>query len=58
MGSGLGQIIMMARNTFNSSLVFFTMTLIGLLGFAFDRALLWVQKRVLWWVGPSAVATR
>lgn len=57
-GSGLGQIIMMARNTFNSSLVFFTMTLIGLLGFAFDRALLWVQERVLWWVGPSAVAIR
>ena len=54
-GSGLGQIIMMARNTFNSSLVFFTMTLIGLLGFAFDRGLLWVQQRVLWWVGPSAV---
>ena len=57
-GSGLGQIIMMARNTFNSSLVFFTMTLIGLLGFSFDRALLWVQRRVLWWVGPSAVQVR
>ena len=54
-GSGLGQIIMMARNTFNASLVFFTMTLIGLLGFSFDRGLLWVQQRVLWWVGPSAV---
>lgn len=57
-GSGLGQIVMMARNTFNASLVFFTMTLIGLLGFSFDRALLWVQRRVLWWVGPSAVAGR
>jgi NitT/TauT family transport system permease protein len=55
-GSGLGQIVMMARNTFNASLVFFTMTLIGLLGFSFDRGLLWVQQRVLWWVGPSAVA--
>ncbi len=54
-GSGLGQIVMMARNTFNASLVFFTMTLIGLLGFAFDRGLLWVQNRVLWWVSPSAV---
>lgn len=54
-GSGLGQIVMMARNTFNASLVFFTMTLIGLLGFTFDRALLRVQQRVLWWVGPSAV---
>lgn len=54
-GSGLGQVVMMARNTFNSSLVFFTMTLIGLLGYIFDRALLLVQQRVLWWVGPSAV---
>ena len=57
-GSGLGQIVMMARNTFNAGLVFFTMTLIGLLGFAFDRALLWVQQRVLWWVGPSALTGR
>ena len=37
-GSGLGQVVMMARNTFNASLVFFTMTLIGLAGFAFDQA--------------------
>lgn len=55
-GSGLGQVVMMARNTFNASLVFFTMTLIGLAGFAFDQGLRWVQRRVLWWVGPSAVA--
>lgn len=57
-GSGLGQVVMMARNTFNSSLVFFTMTLIGLLGYGFDRALLLVQQRVLWWVGPSATGGR
>jgi NitT/TauT family transport system permease protein len=57
-GSGLGQIVMMARNTFNASLVFFTMTLIGLLGYLFDRGLLWVQQRVLWWVGPSALGGR
>ena len=31
-GFGLGQVIMMARNTFNPSLVFFTIALIGLLG--------------------------
>lgn len=54
-GSGLGQVVMMARNTFNASLVFFTMTMIGLAGFAFDQLLRWVQRRVLWWVGPSAV---
>ena len=54
-GSGLGQVTMMARNTFNASLVFFTMTLIGLTGFLFDQALRYVQKKVLWWVGPSTV---
>ena len=54
-GSGLGQVTMMARNTFNASLVFFTMTLIGLTGFAFDQALGFIQRKVLWWVGPSPV---
>jgi NitT/TauT family transport system permease protein len=49
-GSGLGQIVMMARNTFNSSLVFFSMTLIGLLGFLLDQLLRIVQKRLLWWI--------
>ncbi len=54
-GSGLGQVTMMARNTFNASLVFFTMTLIGITGFAFDQTLRYVQRKVLWWVGPSTV---
>jgi NitT/TauT family transport system permease protein len=54
-GSGLGQVTMMARNTFNSSLVFFTMTLIGITGFAFDQALRYIQRKVLWWIGPSTV---
>ncbi|RYF22050.1 MAG: ABC transporter permease [Comamonadaceae bacterium] len=49
-GSGLGQIVMMARNTFNASLVFFTMTLIGLAGFVFDQALGLIQRRMLWWI--------
>lgn len=48
-GSGLGQIIMLARNTFNPSLVFFTITLIGLLGFASDWVLRWAQNRWLFW---------
>ncbi len=54
-GSGLGQIVMLARNTFNSSLSFFTMTLIGVTGFLFDIALRQIQRRVLFWVPPSAV---
>ena len=41
-GYGLGQVIMLARNTFNPSLVFFTIALIGLLGFASD----WLLRQV------------
>ena len=52
-GYGLGQVIMLARNTFNPSLVFFTIALIGLLGFGFDLALRMVQRRVLFWVPPA-----
>lgn len=48
-GSGLGQVVILARNTFNSSLVFFTMTIIGLTGFVFDYGLRVLQRRLLWW---------
>lgn len=53
-GTGLGQITSMARSTFNARLVFFTMGIIGLLGFLSDLALRQVQRRMLWWVGPAA----
>ena len=53
MGTGLGQITSMARATFNAKLVFFTMAIIGVLGFTFDWALRYVQSRMLWWVAPN-----
>jgi len=49
-GSGLGQIVSVARSTFNAKLVFFTMGVIGVAGFLFDYALRQVQHKVLWWV--------
>lgn len=49
-GCGLGQIIMLARNTFNPPLVFFTIFLIGTLGFLTDYALRQVQRRILYWL--------
>ncbi|TCZ54601.1 ABC transporter permease [Roseicella aquatilis] len=57
-GFGLGQVIMMARNTFNPSLVFFTIALIGLLGFLSDWLLRLVQRRVLYWVPETAGVLR
>lgn len=56
-GQGLGQIVSMARATFNAKLVFFTMAVIGLLGFSFDFALRQVQRKMLWWVAPNGGAT-
>jgi NitT/TauT family transport system permease protein len=49
-GYGLGQIISMARNTFNPGLVYFTIVIIGLLGFASDLALQFLQRRLLYWL--------
>lgn len=49
-GYGLGQVIMMARNTFNPGLVFFTIVIIGVLGFFFDWLLRMTQRRLLYWV--------
>ncbi|KQP96896.1 ABC transporter permease subunit [Methylobacterium sp. Leaf117] len=52
-GSGLGQIVSLARSTFNARLSFFTMAIIGLLGFSFDWALRQIQARMLWWIAPQ-----
>ncbi|MEL7000533.1 MAG: ABC transporter permease subunit, partial [Pseudomonadota bacterium] len=49
-GYGLGQVIMLARNTFNPGLVFFTIVLIGCTGFLFDYGLRMLQTRILYWV--------
>lgn len=49
-GYGLGQVIMVARNTLNPSLIFFTILLIGGLGYAFDILLRALQNRILYWV--------
>lgn len=57
-GYGLGQVIMLARNTFNPSLVFFTIALIGMLGFTFDLLLRMLQRRILYWVPETTGVLR
>lgn len=57
-GFGLGQVLSMARNTFNPSLVFFCIAIIGVLGFATDLILRLVQKRILYWVPETAGVLR
>jgi NitT/TauT family transport system permease protein len=57
-GSGLGQVIMLARNTFNPSLVFFTIAMIGVIGFLFDLGMRQIQRRVLYWVPQGTEVLR
>lgn len=47
--SGIGQVIMVSRNTFNSQLSFLAMAVVGVLGFAMDRCLHGFQQRFLHW---------
>lgn len=49
-GNGLGQVVMVARNSFNPSLTFFVMAVIGVLGYACDVLLRSIQARMLYWI--------
>ncbi len=57
-GYGLGQVIMLGRNTFNPSLVFFTIVLIGVLGFTCDWLMRLMQRKLLYWVPQGAETLR
>jgi NitT/TauT family transport system permease protein len=57
-GYGLGQVIMLGRNTFNPSLVFFTIVLIGVLGFSFDYLMRLLQHKLLYWAPQGAETLR
>jgi NitT/TauT family transport system permease protein len=46
---GLGAIIMMGRNLFNNELIMFGMLVIGISGYAVDRILVLIGRRLLWW---------
>src|ERR1700730_10984919 len=57
-GYGLGQVIMLARNTFNPSLVFFTIALIGMLGFCSDWLMRLLQRKILYWMPETTGVLR
>lgn len=52
-GSGLGLVVMTARGAFNSQLAFFTMAVIGVVGFVLDVALRQLQARLLYWTADT-----
>ena len=48
-GGGLGLVVIISRNTFDAQLAFFTMFIIGMVGFLLDVALREIQRRALNW---------
>ena len=48
--SGLGALVMLARNTGAANLVMIGMVVIGIVGFLFDAVLRTIQRRMLYWV--------
>lgn len=48
-GGGLGLVVIISRNTFDAQLAFFTMFIIGMVGFLLDVALREIQRRALYW---------
>jgi NitT/TauT family transport system permease protein len=46
---GLGAVILIGRESSNPNLILIGMSLIAVSGFAIDRILLFIQRRILWW---------
>ena len=47
--SGLGYLIIMGQQMYNMKLVMVGIIAIGVVGFALDRLLLVLQRRIIWW---------
>jgi len=55
--SGLGALIILGQQQFNMQLVMVGVLTIGVIGFAIDRLMLIVQRRLLWWEARTRTAT-
>lgn len=47
--NGVGMIIILGREVFNANLILLGICVVGITGYAVDSALVWIQRRVLWW---------
>jgi NitT/TauT family transport system permease protein len=47
--NGVGMIIILGREMFNSNLILLGICIVGITGYIVDSALVWVQRKILWW---------
>jgi len=53
--TGLGALIMVSRQMFNTKLMFLGMAIIGVVGYLLDALLCQIQRRVLWWKSDANI---
>jgi NitT/TauT family transport system permease protein len=51
--NGVGMMVILGREMFNGNLIMLGICIVGITGYAVDSALLFVQRRLLWWSGEG-----
>ena len=47
--NGVGMIIILGREVFNPNLILLGICIVGITGYCVDLALVWIQRKILWW---------
>jgi NitT/TauT family transport system permease protein len=47
--NGVGMIIILGREVFNANLILIGICVVGITGYCVDLALVWIQRKILWW---------
>jgi NitT/TauT family transport system permease protein len=51
--NGVGMMVILGREMFNGNLIMLGICIVGITGYAVDSALLFVQRKLLWWSGEG-----
>ena len=50
--NGLGMMIILGREMFNTKLILLGMCMVGVTGYVVDTLLVQIQRKILWWQAP------
>lgn len=54
--NGVGMMVILGREMFNGNLIMLGICIVGITGYVVDSALLYVQRKLLWWTGEGMMA--
>ena len=47
--NGVGMMVILGREMFNGNLIMLGICIVGITGYVVDSALVWIQRKLLWW---------